>query len=1468
MYILLTILGEILFITLLILFFYRLKPRFGLAPLYVLLGSFQYFQTILFKSTFITIYGEYNISLSATILFCSGLFSILLIYIKESVQATRNLIMGIVLTNLAFAILTYIIGFEDTLMKDIVYAHGIGPEIFSINLWMFSFGTITLILDAFIIVILYEYFYIKLKLLNLFTRLLITMLIVFNFDAVVFSISSFWNSEKLSTIIISQMMGKSVIAIFFAIFLYIYLRYFDKDKLAADLSALKGNEDIFSILTYKGKYEKLKSEKVIIEENLQSIITAKTIELNKALHRYSIMATVRELRIDKYSTSEQANEFLNKIQQAFEVDACSIHLMQEERLEMFASTGITGSNKDFNLSLTFPYIRQMLVDKKSINIADTRIDPLFNNEAAYQKGHFKYISCAGAPLLLGNKVTGLLKLYSVEAGHKFSEMEMEHLQLVAIQLANSIEASQIYKQNEKHKEVLVKQILARKKAEVSVRESEEKFRTLVEQATDSIFIADENLQFIEVNSMACTMLGFTKEELLQMKMPDLAVHQDYEPPHRFDEIRNGNTVLQERVLRKKDGSPLPVEISAGWMQNKYYLSIVRDITERKKTERQLENERKTLEMIAIGKPINEILNQVVFNNEFIFENAICSIQLISDDGLHLINAAAPGLPNEFNNAVNNLEIGPMQGSCGAAAFSKERVIVSDIANDPRWAKYKDFTLSFNLKACWSSPILDAHNKVLATFAIYYKEIRVPSSDDLILIDRSANKVKIALEKHYNEIQIKESEEKYRSLIERVSDAFVALDKNWVYTYVNKKAAEIFGREPEDLIGKNIWVEFPEGIGQPFNLAYEKAMKEQQKITILDYYPPFDKWFENHIYPSAEGISIYFRDITERIKSEETIRNSEEKYRTLAEAMPDYVMRYDREGRHMYMNKAALEISGKTAEEVFGKTHVEAGYDPEQAAFWEEKINAVFETGESFQQQFEWEGVKGKVFLDWRLTPELDEKGNVLTVLGVSRDITELKMVELKLAENENRLRIILETEPECVKVLNEHGEILDMNRAGLMMIEADDLAMIKGLPVLQIIDQKYREEFLRLTKNVFKGISGRLAFEITGLKGTRRWLETHVVPMKDADGKIISLLGITRDITESKKAEEEIHKLQKDYFSIISSVDGIVWEADAQTFEFSFVSKQAEKILGYSVDDWINSPTFWADHIFEEDRNWVVNYCTQCTKDKKDHEFEYRMLAADGSIVWLRDIVSVQVEKNKPAKLVGIMVDITESKQDEVKMKKYNDQLQELTGHLLSIREEERRRIGREIHDDLGQQLTAIKMDVSWIDKKTPEEAELVKIKLKNIISLLDGSNLSIRRILSELKPSILDEYGLLDALQWQAKQFTENTGIPVVINSAEKSYHLPEAISTCLFRVFQESLTNITRYAEANMVQVFIKQSENILQLRIEDNGIGFEKNLLHNKKTFGIIGMKERVRALNGKLSIDTIAGKGTKITVNIPL
>jgi signal transduction histidine kinase len=237
-----------------------------------------------------------------------------------------------------------------------------------------------------------------------------------------------------------------------------------------------------------------------------------------------------------------------------------------------------------------------------------------------------------------------------------------------------------------------------------------------------------------------------------------------------------------------------------------------------------------------------------------------------------------------------------------------------------------------------------------------------------------------------------------------------------------------------------------------------------------------------------------------------------------------------------------------------------------------------------------------------------------------------------------------------------------------------------------------------------------------------------------------------------------------------------------------------------------------------------------------------------------------------PVRLV-LSNDITEQFRSADKLKKSYDEIRGLASHLQDAREEERAGIAREIHNELGQQLTGLKMDFTWLSKKIIPEEESVRERFANCLSLLDDTIKTVRRIATELRPGILDDLGLVPAIEWQAEEFEKRFSIPTHFSTDVERTSFPAGVSIGLFRICQESLTNIARHAYASRIRIGLNQeAENIL-LSIEDNGKGFQVERPGDQKTLGLLGMKERALMMGGKFQIESKKGKGTSVFVTIP-
>ncbi len=861
--------------------------------------------------------------------------------------------------------------------------------------------------------------------------------------------------------------------------------------------------------------------------------------------------------------------------------------------------------------------------------------------------------------------------------------------------------------------VVAVDITERKKAEHELIENEAKYRTLAESSPDYIMRYDVEHRHSFMNKAALDISGYKAEDIIGKTHQEAGF--DPEQSKFWEEKIDHVFKTKESVHEQFSWESTKGMVFLDWMlspeiddqgQVKSVLGVSRDITEIKKAEEKLSHS-------------EERFRALIENNEGI-------ITLI-DENLKTIfrsksNVKITGWSFEEYESINTADY----------------IHPDDLAN---------------LKATMAEAIANPGKTFHATTRLRHKNghyIWTEGTIKNMLHDPAVKGIitnmKDVTERKIVEEKLKEQESQLRLFIEHSPVALVMLDTDMRYLIASNKWIQDFNISNKNLKGKSHYEIFPE-IPEHWKEIHRRCLagaSEKNEKELFVRADGREDWIHWEIIPwhtstgEIGGIIIFSDDITDRVKGEEKLRESVQITKSIIDNSNSVIYLLNTRGEFIMANKRFEEVAGVSSDSFIGKTR-EAFFPKEISD--QHRRNDLQVINAKQAMFFEEDNIEadGNHFYVTAKFPLFTADGEVYAVGGISTDITETKKAENALAESENYLRTILQTEPECVKILGLNGELLSMNPAGLAMIEADNEEQVLGHQMTELVDTKFKAAFKKLTKEVFKGNSGTLEFEITGLKGGHRWLETHVVPLKGADGKIISLLGVTRDKTEQKKADDDI---------------------------------------------------------------------------KKAH----------------------------------------------VKLK-------ELSSHLLSIREEERKRIAREIHDELGQQLTAVKMDAAWIFKKTTDTNPEIKNKLEHVISLLDGSNRSIRRILQELRPMVLDDFGLYESIKWLTQQFYENTGIKVKITGNAEGANVEEQTMLCVFRIFQESLANISRHAEAKRVTVDLSVNDSAIVLFIEDDGRGFNLNSIENT-SFGILGMKERVDSLKGSFKLDSKPGKGTTIKVVLPV
>lgn len=273
--------------------------------------------------------------------------------------------------------------------------------------------------------------------------------------------------------------------------------------------------------------------------------------------------------------------------------------------------------------------------------------------------------------------------------------------------------------------------------------------------------------------------------------------------------------------------------------------------------------------------------------------------------------------------------------------------------------------------------------------------------------------------------------------------------------------------------------------------------------------------------------------------------------------------------------------------------------------------------------------------------------------------------------------------------------------------------------------------------------------------------------------------------------------------------------------------------------------------------------------DGKRIQYDTEKVRKDGSKVPC--IVNAMPFREPSGAIIGIVEDfkdISHRKKFEEELLQSRERMRDLAAHLQVVGEEERKYVAREIHDELGQALTALKMDIYWVNHRLPSGEHLLGEKTEAMAKTIDRTIKSVKRISSELRPGLLDDLGLTAAIEWQAEEFSQRTGIRCDVLSEPEDIVLDQEYSIAIFRIFQETLTNIARHAEAAKVEATLRRQPRKIEMRVQDDGKGIEKKQISDPKSYGLIGMHERVHSLGGELRIEGIKDRGTTIVMVMPL
>jgi len=636
----------------------------------------------------------------------------------------------------------------------------------------------------------------------------------------------------------------------------------------------------------------------------------------------------------------------------------------------------------------------------------------------------------------------------------------------------------------------------------------------------------------------------------------------------------------------------------------------------------------------------------------------------------------------------------------------------------------------------------------------------------------------------------------------------------------------------------------------------------------------NSWGETSFNPIFQdgtlvGIACYSRDITERKLNEDRIRQSEAH---LAEAQRlarlgswDYNMKNDR----LTWSEELYHVFG-TDKQTFLETHGSFLdlIDAEDREFALQASRHTQLTGEPFTIEYHvtTPGGERKVIREHGYA-ETDSHGKIIRLFGTTQDITERKQAEDAVRRSEDRIRLMIDTIPIMAWTVQPDGFVNFFNKRWLdyagesasknpnSIIHPEDFPGAMERWRTQMVTEEFSEDELRLRR----------------ADGEYRWFLVRVAPLHDEHGVIVHWYGVSIDIEERKHAQALLYNKEQEFRTIVENAPDHIARYDRQ-FRRTYANPSLARLFNLSMEDVIDIPMFSLPRnaglkVDEDVLTDIRQRYEEVFQTGQSCEFEVTVPMPGG----LKDFnvrVFPEFDLNGSVNnVLSISRDITESKKAEDDLNLMNEKLRSLSAHLQNIQENERTAIAREIHDELGQNLTALKMDIDWLSKRLPDDAVL-KEKVKDILAMVGDIFKTVKRIAVELRPNILDDLGLIAALEWQGQEFEKHTGITFQFNCDCLTFNPDRNLSTHLFRITQEALTNVARHSEATKIEITLEATDHFARLIIEDNGKGFDIAEVKEKNSLGLIGMNERALMLKGKLTIESIEAQGTVITLVVPI
>lgn len=717
--------------------------------------------------------------------------------------------------------------------------------------------------------------------------------------------------------------------------------------------------------------------------------------------------------------------------------------------------------------------------------------------------------------------------------------------------------------------------------------------------------------------------------------------------------------------------------------------------------------------------------------------------------------------------------------------------------------------------------------------------------------------------------VRESEEKFRRMAELSTDAIYQLDLTGKVTYCSPAVERVLGYTQAEFTGTDFRSHIaPEDRPEAEDLFARSLRGEEirhgevhlqskdgRRVCLQINAAPMRR---EGVIVGSQGIA---RDMTVPKQAEEALRVSEARLRTVIESIPFDFFFIDEDGRYAMQNPAMERHWGW---DLVGKRPDDYAPDEETLALWLDNNRRAF-AGEVVEGEVSFP-VAGEVRDFYNIISPVREKGRITGILGVNIDISDRKRMERALRESEEKYRFLVENTGTAVTLWDAGGELLFINGLGAGYLGRAPEELI-GKSVTEVAGKEAGARARSAMKAVLASGVAVQHENSVDLPVGRRWFRSFLQPVRDSEGRLFGLQVVSHDITELMRAERSLREQDARLRLMVSQLPAVVWTIDR---ELRFTSSAGAGLAALNLQPGQAVGKTLYEYFNTTDSDFLPIAMHRRALEGEATMYEMKW---DGSI-WETKIEPLRDETGEIIGCLAIALDISERKQAETELNQSKEALRALAGRLQRVREEESTSIAREIHDELGQSLTGIKLGLSFIRRRLPLQDQAnarseADEKIDEMNKEIDTTINTVRRISAQLRPKILDDLDLIGAIEWQAQDFSRRTGVVCNVNSYCRAGDLPldQAPATAVFRIFQEILTNVSRHAEARHVFVDLRCEEDAFVLDVRDDGKGIPRSRLRRLEGLGILGMRERALAFGGRVDIDSEPGKGTAVKVTIP-